>query len=402
MPTDDMPRGHGDSHPPSEHESIPVLEVADEAEILTVLPAGPVAEAPPHPGVRWALLWCFGIYLVQTFAVLLGIVLYIVGVILTHDRSFAEMLEQAQRGERELLDYLLTPQGKEMLANLLLPIFACVQVMFVVYAWAATRLVVGKEWARVVALRRSSYAHLLLALLCLPGLTLLAVAIDTLVKDLLPPLVDMEQFADVLGAWPLLVGILLIGVGAGVAEELFFRGFLGRGIVGRHGVWWGVFWTSLLFGLIHLEPRQVCYATVMGVFLHSIYLMTRSLWLPILLHTLNNSLAVAATRSPTLAALEEATQAHWWLLFLGAEMLLAVGLWAMYRSRVRLVLREGPDLLPWHLPYPGVEHPPPNSTYRLEYPPVGWAASAVVLLAVAVFIAAAAGWWLLSFGGWTT
>ena len=104
-----------------------------------------------------------------------------------------------------------------------------------------------------------------------------------------------------IGYWPWYLGVLIIGIGPGIGEELFCRAFLGRGLIAKHGVIPGVLLTSLLFGLMRIEPRQVIYAPVMGILLHFVYLTTHSLLMPMLIHTLNNSLSALAVgpRSPT-------------------------------------------------------------------------------------------------------
>lgn len=78
--------------------------------------------------------------------------------------------------------------------------------------------------------------------------------------------------------WPLAI---LVSVGAGVGEEIFFRGVLQR--------WMGVWGQAALFGLAHLSGGylpQVLFAFGLGVFFG--YLVKRgwSLWGLILAHTL--------------------------------------------------------------------------------------------------------------------
>jgi membrane protease YdiL (CAAX protease family)/Flp pilus assembly protein TadD len=94
-----------------------------------------------------------------------------------------------------------------------------------------------------------------------------------------------EEKFDLLAQQPwtimFLVGCLL----PGVCEEIFFRGFLGRGLLARYGVVGGVTLTSLLFGLFHIDPVHACYTFVMGIVLHCVYLWTRSFWGPVALHT---------------------------------------------------------------------------------------------------------------------
>jgi membrane protease YdiL (CAAX protease family) len=74
-----------------------------------------------------------------------------------------------------------------------------------------------------------------------------------------------------LSAWPesrtlLFLAIVIV---APLSEEVFFRGFLGRGLVGRYGIVAGVTLTSLWFGLLHLDSLgKIVGATILGIGLH--------------------------------------------------------------------------------------------------------------------------------------
>ncbi|MGF1499822.1 MAG: lysostaphin resistance A-like protein [Elainellaceae cyanobacterium] len=95
---------------------------------------------------------------------------------------------------------------------------------------------------------------------------------------------------------------LAIVVAAPVFEEIFFRGFLFQGIrYSRLGAAGAVLFTSLLWAVIH---RQYDRYDMGGIFLFGILLAiaqlrTRSLYIPIAMHALNNLIAliqVAASR----------------------------------------------------------------------------------------------------------
>src|SRR5262249_9404020 len=103
---------------------------------------------------------------------------------------------------------------------------------------------------------------------------------------------DMEQMMGLIQQWPMWFAVSSIAVGPAIAEELWCRAFLGRGFVGRYGVFFGVLLTSIFFGAIHVDPHQGTAAIFMGLILHYTYLVTRSLWVPMLLHFTNNALAV--------------------------------------------------------------------------------------------------------------
>src|SRR5207253_3949551 len=132
------------------------------------------------------------------------------------------------------------------------------------------------------------FIHLLLALLALPGLLLLPGLLHEVAKRILPTFGEnAEAMQGLMGNWPLWFGVLTIGLGPGLGEELWCRGFLGRGLVGRYGMIGGVVLTSFFFGLLHVEPRQAAAVALMAIVLHLAYLATRSFWVPVLLHTMN-------------------------------------------------------------------------------------------------------------------
>ena len=91
------------------------------------------------------------------------------------------------------------------------------------------------------------------------------------------------------------------------------------------------------FGLLHLDPPHVVATAVMGVMLQYAYLTTRSLWVPVLLHFLNNSLAIL---SASLGWNDPTEKVPVSLYIAAAALGAAVGL-ALYQSRVRLAPAEG-------------------------------------------------------------
>jgi membrane protease YdiL (CAAX protease family) len=279
-------------------------------------------------------------------------------------------------------------------------------------AWLVLRLAVGKHWPAIVALRRPSLPHVLFALAGLPGLMVITMGIDGLAKQFVPSLFDLEEMMGMFGKWPWPIGVLIIGVGPGIGEELWCRGFLGRGLVGRYGYLGGVLLTSLLFGVIHLEPRQVAYAMVMGVFLHCAYLFTRSLLVPILIHMTNNSLSVLALHIPQLQAIDmPANQIPWTVYAAGILLTAAVG-WALFQSRARLVdlpsanptsittiasptsITNVPYEIPtaeqplptWRPAFPSVAYPPPGKATRVMHPWPAWHSWLLVAVGLALFV----------------
>jgi hypothetical protein len=50
--------------------------------------------------------------------------------------------------------------------------------------------------------------------------------------------------------------VLIVGVGAPIVEEIFYRGLLQRSLIRRVGPGWGIALASVLFGAAHIQPLQ--------------------------------------------------------------------------------------------------------------------------------------------------
>lgn len=217
----------------------------------------------------------------------------------------------------------------------------------------------------------------------------LAIGLDGLAKSVLPSLLDLEKTMAIFGKWPWQLGVLLVGVGPGLGEELWCRGFLGRGLVGRYGIVVGILLTSLLFGAIHLEPRQAVTAMAIGIALHLTYLATRSLLVPIMLHMANNSLGILTMHNPALASLDIPAQQIPWHVYFAAALLVATVAVAFYKSRAMLVDDPSSSAPPWDPSFPGVELPPSDSSTRVDSRGPDWiswilAVSCLTILVVAI------------------
>ena len=85
-------------------------------------------------------------------------------------------------------------------------------------------------------------------------------------------------------------GMLLIVV-APLAEEVFFRGFMYQAFRNSFGVLPGALLSALIFGAIHFEFFKLVQLAILGVILALLFEKTGSLWSPIILHAVNNTLA---------------------------------------------------------------------------------------------------------------
>jgi uncharacterized protein len=138
-------------------------------------------------------------------------------------------------------------------------------------------------------------AALLAALLLLPVRSLAALAVEALVGG---GLTDLQPRLDLmLPPGPLGLNLVVTLLGAGllvpVAEELYFRGLLHGWLAGRLSLWPRVLFSSALFALGHFDNAGVVASSfILGLICALALERSRSLWLPVIVHAANNSLAL--------------------------------------------------------------------------------------------------------------
>jgi len=97
------------------------------------------------------------------------------------------------------------------------------------------------------------------------------------------------------GAWITLT-FLAIALWTPFTEEMFFRGFVLPGLLGRWGPALAVTVSALVFGLFHLVPALLVPVFVTGLLLGWLRHRTASVWPCILAHAGQNAIALIATR----------------------------------------------------------------------------------------------------------
>ena len=100
-----------------------------------------------------------------------------------------------------------------------------------------------------------------------------------------------ESIASVHGLDRVLLALFL-GLGAGVSEEMFFRGFVLNRLWSLRGRAHALFASSLLFGAFHADLVHSTLATLMGFYLGACFVHSRSLLATVAAHALNNILVV--------------------------------------------------------------------------------------------------------------
>ncbi|WP_430813007.1 lysostaphin resistance A-like protein [Carboxylicivirga sp. RSCT41] len=102
-----------------------------------------------------------------------------------------------------------------------------------------------------------------------------------LIKEMFKEIASLKGF----GAFIMLV------IAAPVFEEFIFRGIILDGMLKKYSPAKAIFWSSFLFGFVHLNPWQFVTGLVIGVFIGWVYFHTRSLSISMLIHAAVNSCA---------------------------------------------------------------------------------------------------------------
>lgn len=136
--------------------------------------------------------------------------------------------------------------------------------------------------------------YLFAAGMWLIGLSMLIVWMQVLIwlgVDFLVPPDTAQKALDEAGG-SIVITILLVGIAGPIAEEVFFRGFVLTGLLKRFGVRRALLFSSLLFGLFHIDPGAIVPTFALGLILGWVYLKTGSVWPAMFAHGLHNTVAV--------------------------------------------------------------------------------------------------------------
>ena len=102
-----------------------------------------------------------------------------------------------------------------------------------------------------------------------------------------------ELFLKVNTIWGLLFNIFMIGIMAAISEELLFRGVLLKLFAEwTKNIHLAVIFSAILFSAFHLQFYGFLPRFMLGVLLGYLFVWTKSIWVPIFIHFLNNAIAI--------------------------------------------------------------------------------------------------------------
>jgi membrane protease YdiL (CAAX protease family) len=131
---------------------------------------------------------------------------------------------------------------------------------------------------------------------------------------LVPPSDELEALLGELLRADSALSLALVLLGAAVApafsEEIFFRGFLQRGLERRIGTWPGILVTATVFGILHGATRAPSIAAL-GVLFGWIASRSGSVWPSVGAHALTNGIAIVTFHVAATDGLESEDIVPW-------------------------------------------------------------------------------------------
>lgn len=216
--------------------------------------------------------------------------------------------------------YLLVTTGdldKAVLTQtIMIPAQLAGQVMMGIYLWKAG----------YISTKKATWSPVSVPYLVCSGLAILTGGfIVSGLMGLLDWIPDiMEQSFDILqSGWG---GILAIAIIGPVLEELLFRGAITKALLQQYSPTKAILISALLFGVFHINPAQILPAFLIGILFAWTYYKTGSLIPCILMHVLNNSLAVyLSIQYPEAKNMDDLISGTPYLIVLSGAVLLLIG-----------------------------------------------------------------------------
>ncbi|WP_283592709.1 ABC transporter permease subunit/CPBP intramembrane protease [Paraclostridium bifermentans] len=97
-----------------------------------------------------------------------------------------------------------------------------------------------------------------------------------------------------------LLNLIVIAVMPAICEEMFFRGFVFTSFTQskeKKAQLWGVIFSGILFGFMHIDFIRVIPTSILGIALGYAVYKSKSIFIPMIMHFLNNSISVFAMHS---------------------------------------------------------------------------------------------------------
>ena len=203
-----------------------------------------------------------------------------------------------------------------------LPVFA----LFVLYAKRRS----GRPWSDILLFRTVPWQMYLPLTVSIVGLGIILFNLANFVQYLIPvPEGILDIFRDLMGReTPYAFAFYNLAIQAPLTEEIFFRGVILGGLLAHCTQSRAIFWSAVLFAVVHMNPWQFPAALMLGLVFAWWVVQSGSLLPALFGHALNNFLAMTTARLEIFGPMEDwdvVVFLPWWLFACGV-VLAVVGL----------------------------------------------------------------------------
>jgi membrane protease YdiL (CAAX protease family) len=353
---------------PADHFVAQEAEASPPLEEVEFLDSGEtdVPARPPGPGLPEALLWTLGIVVFQIGVGLVGFfVFFAISVASRPLQSPADLMNRVEE---------LSPDGQLLFFGL--PNLFAFLALIGLGCWR-----LGKSPTHKLNFSPPSWTQLAIMVSAVFPLGLVADALwhpaEAMWKwcvEQVPALGIMDEsnimtFLEGIEGASLPMLLFFLAIVPAVGEEFMLRGLIGRGLVARWGLVWGVLITSCLFAGLHMYPPHVAAIFPVGIMMHIVYLTTRSFWTPMLFHFMNNGLAavysaLGLSTTDTGEMADGVTTELAWPTYV-APVYVLLCCWLLWRFRTEYIDEAGGPVWPG---YHTAERPDAALTVRRSAP----------------------------------
>jgi membrane protease YdiL (CAAX protease family) len=157
----------------------------------------------------------------------------------------------------------------------------------------------GRPFREVFPLRKPTARGVRGSLMVWFGSFLLTSGLSLLLMSFLPEMARVNlRLTEVISSVPFGARLLIVGLAPAVCEEAVHRGVILSGLDAVKPVWPRLLIMGVLFGLFHTDPYRFLPTAILGAAITYAMIKTGSLWVPMLLHGLNNLIPLLATLVP--------------------------------------------------------------------------------------------------------
>lgn len=193
---------------------------------------------------------------------------------------------------------------------MLIFLYVCsfLQLRFKLFGVALTELIIASipillsiyiktDMKKVYSIKAPSVMDLVGALMMWIGTYFITILISNIQAIWFPQ--DMEKLTraqyELMGEHGLIVSLFVIAILPAICEETLFRGFLLNAFVEEKHPVRGILLCGVTFGIMHVSLFKLIPITILGIMIAYVVYKTKSIFAGILIHFLNNGLAVLAS-----------------------------------------------------------------------------------------------------------